>query len=34
MPFDDAGILEALLKADLERMFSGDWLTWLTALFS
>jgi hypothetical protein len=34
MPFDDAGILEALLRTDLQHIFSSDLLVWVTALFS
>ncbi len=34
MPFDDAGILEALLRTDLERVFSSDAISWFTTLFA
>jgi hypothetical protein len=32
MPVDDAAILEQLVRADLERMFSYDFGAWLQAL--
>ena len=32
MPTDDAGMVEHLLKSDLEWLFSGDFLGWLSAL--
>jgi hypothetical protein len=34
MPFDDAGILEAILRTDLARMMSHDVIGWLASLFS
>ncbi len=34
MPFDDAGILESLLRTDREHMFSSDFFGWVTALFA